>query len=799
MQRLGYTGAGVRVAVLDAGLDGSHGDIPEPVAAADLAYFPDVDNDVWNPYSGHGTHVAATAVGRGVLSDGKYRGIAPGADLIFLKIGMDEEGAPATADAFVAAVRRAVESGAQIMNVSYGTWDAYHDGTSPLAQAVDWANGEGVLVFCAAGNEADYERHALLNVGGNVASVQARFRVREAARLLLRLVWNDGKNHRDSYAISVGDAHGNAVEVSPRWEPTESPSGTESGLIEAPTLEPGEYTLSIRALMPTPPNRRLHVYSESPAIVFTNPSPHYTLDTPADADGCIAVGAYVSRAAWTNYQGNLFTFAPSPGEVQTVAGYSGRGPTVDERPKPDIAAPGTAVISARDAIYPPGGSWDPFIVDDDGISDGNGPANYFVMGGTSMASPVVAGAAALLLEAYPVLKSRRDMPAILRDALLNGAITHRMPLVEGKGYLNVWNSYLLLRPFAEPSPTPPPTLTPTQTLTPTPTFTPSPTATVAPSATPTATTTPTPSATATLTPTPTPFPTWTVTPEPSATPPTPPEPTPTATPAPSATPTFTATATPSATATLSPTPTPSATATPTPTTTPTATPTASPTRTRAAPAQCWLPRVARNYRYATGGTPTPFYDDFSDPMSGWPRSSDNPAYVMAYVGGEYQIVARQAGLVFVSLAPVQMQSNWIRISVKARRAGGDGLAYGVLFGGSEMHALMVSPLGWVALWRYNVQARQWQEVRGWTRCSAVRGGDASNTITVDKEDGLVRFFINGTAVEFTPAWRDKDAFAVRSMGLAAVLFAESGQAADCRFDDYAATYPAAAVLEPPSP
>lgn len=186
-------------------------------------------------------------------------------------------------------------------------------------------------------------------------------------------------------------------------------------------------------------------------------------------------------------------------------------------------------------------------------------------------------------------------------------------------------------------------------------------------------------------------------------------------------------------------------------------------------------------------------------MSGWPRSSDDPAFAMAYVGGEYQILAKQSGLVFVSLAPVQMQSDWIRISVKARRAGGGGLAYGVVFGGFAMHALMVSPLGWVALWRYDAQARQWVEVRGWTRCNAVRGGDAVNTITVDKEGGLARFFVNETAVEFVPAWRDADAFLVRSMGLAAISFSESGPAADCRFDDYAVAYPAAAILDPPSP
>ncbi len=796
VQGLGFTGAGVRVAILDAGLDVDHPDIPAPIVARDVSGFPALDDDVWNPYSGHGTHVAATAVGRGALSGGHYRGMAPGADLIFLKIGLDEEGAPATNDAFVAAIHQAVESGAEVVNVSYGEWDAYHDGSSPLAQVVDWAASQGRLVFCAAGNAGDDGRHASVELGvGGASAKDVRLQVQAAAPLLLRLVWNDGVGRSEAYTVTLFAADNIGVAVNVIREPRESKAGTESLLISGPTLPPGDYLLRIRSMGPVAVGRRLHVYSENADVVFTQPDPNYTVETPADAARCVAVGGYVSRAVWTNYQGQSYTFSPSPGAEQGMAWYSGRGPTLDERKKPDIAAPGTAVISARDRVYPPGSRYDPQIVDNDGVSDGAGPADYFVMGGTSMASPVVAGAAALLLEAYPALRGRADMPAIVRDALVGGAVPHRLPLWEGAGYLNVENAYRLLRRFAEPTPTPPPTATDTPVPTATPTWTATATPTVEPSRTPTLPA-PTPTLSATATPT------WTPTGTPSATP------TLTATPAP-ITPSPTPqepTATPSATATPSPTPqepTPTATATPTPTQTATATatpaPTPTPTRTVVAPPQCYLPRVARNYRYPAGGTPTPFFDDFSDPMSGWPRSADNPAFAMGYVGGEYQILARQSGLVFVSLAPVQMQSDWIRIRVQARRAGGGELAYGVVFGGSATHAFMVSPRGWVALWRYDAQARQWMEVRGWTRCGAVRGGDAANILTVDKEDGLVRFFVNDTPVEFTPAWQDKDAFLVRGMGLAAILFSETGSAADCRFDDYAATYPGAAIVEPPVP
>jgi len=787
VQELGYTGMGARVAVLDAGLDVAHPDIPMPLVGRDLSRFPEVDDDLWNPYSGHGTHVAATAVGRGMPPDSRFRGMAPGADLIFLKIGLDEADAPATADAFVAAIHQAVDAGAHIMNISYGAWDAFHDGTSPLAQAVDWAEQRGLLIFCAAGNSADEGRHTLATIGASAAPAEVRFRIENTTALSLRVVWNDGKSRRESYGLSVLDAVGSLVEsVSVISEPNESGYGTESALIIGPTLAPGNYTLRIRPLMPTPAGRRLHVYSNSAAIVFADPAPSYTLDTPADAAGCIAVAAYVTRRQWANYQGAWFAFEPSPGAMDAVARYSAQGPTVDERPKPDIAAPGTAIISARDRGYVLGDpNWDPFIVDNDGVLDGNGPADYFVMGGTSMASPVAAGAAALLLEAYPSLKGRDEMPAILRDALLNGAITHRIPLLEGRGYLHAKNSYLLLRPYAEPTATPSPTFTPTATPTPTPA--------------PTATYTPTP-----IPPTPTNSPTPTCTP--TGTPEAPPTLTATATPSatataepPTSTPTPPATVPPTPTRTVAATATPTPTRTPTPTATQTPTATASPTRTPVAPPQCWLPRIARNYRYSTGGTPMPFYDDFSDPMSGWPRSADNPDYAMGYVGGEYQILARKSGLVFVSLAPVQMQSDWVRISVKARRVSGSALAYGLVFGGSDLYALMVSPSGWAALWRYDTPARQWVEAREWTRSTAVRGGNEANLLVVDKEDGFVRFFVNGTPIEFTPAWQDRNAFLVPNMGLAAILFAESGLAADCRFDDYAVTYPAVAALEPPLP
>jgi len=104
----GYDGAGIRIAVIDSGLDTTHPDIPAPVASKDYSNWPVLDDTIANQVTGHGTHVAGSAVGRGTQSAAathQYKGMAPGADLIFLKIGNDTT-AGASLDAMTNALRQ---------------------------------------------------------------------------------------------------------------------------------------------------------------------------------------------------------------------------------------------------------------------------------------------------------------------------------------------------------------------------------------------------------------------------------------------------------------------------------------------------------------------------------------------------------------------------------------------------------------------------------------------------------------------------------------------------------------------
>jgi subtilisin family serine protease len=140
----GYTGAGVKVAVLDTGIDATHPDLAGRVAArADFTDAPD-ERDV----IGHGTHVASTIAGSGAASGGRYRGVAPDVTLLDGKVC---ESQWCTDSAILAGMQWAAEQGARVVNMSLGHPDT--PGTDPMEEAVQTLSERyGVLFVVAAGN-----------------------------------------------------------------------------------------------------------------------------------------------------------------------------------------------------------------------------------------------------------------------------------------------------------------------------------------------------------------------------------------------------------------------------------------------------------------------------------------------------------------------------------------------------------------------------------------------------------------------------------------------------------------------
>ncbi|MET8355216.1 S8 family serine peptidase [Micromonospora sp. NPDC005206] len=140
----GYDGEGVQVAVLDTGIATTHADLTTQVVAA--KNFTDSADE--QDHYGHGTHVSSTVAGTGAASDGKYRGVAPGAQLINGKV-MNDDGFGVDSW-IVAGMEWAVEQGADIVNMSLG--EADQPGVSPLEEAVDRLSDQALFVI-AAGND----------------------------------------------------------------------------------------------------------------------------------------------------------------------------------------------------------------------------------------------------------------------------------------------------------------------------------------------------------------------------------------------------------------------------------------------------------------------------------------------------------------------------------------------------------------------------------------------------------------------------------------------------------------------
>ncbi|MEV7236401.1 S8 family serine peptidase [Streptomyces sp. NPDC051020] len=142
----GYDGTGTKVAILDTGIDPNHPDVAGRVKTAQN--FTDDPDAV--DHHGHGTHVASTIAGSGAASGGKYKGVAPGADLYIGKVLNNAGSGPESG--VIAGMEWAVAQGADVVSMSLGS-AAGSDGNDPLSQAVnELTESSGTLFVIAAGN-----------------------------------------------------------------------------------------------------------------------------------------------------------------------------------------------------------------------------------------------------------------------------------------------------------------------------------------------------------------------------------------------------------------------------------------------------------------------------------------------------------------------------------------------------------------------------------------------------------------------------------------------------------------------
>lgn len=359
--------------------------------------------------NGHGTHVAGTAAGNGLAgpTPGLYTGMAPEADLIIVKANRKEDGSDGFRTTDIINAMRFIEQKAGelgkpfVINLSIGGHQGPHDGTNPDERAIDEivSRGPGRAVCVAAGNEGDNAIHASGSVtAGN--SLELRLDSEGKNPRYVELYYS--KNDRLSVTVTRPDG----VQVGPV---PYNPSGFINGAngdtyirVYNATDDKGDadpsndqnnifvvfndsakdlgsnWTLTLRGDS-TPNGGRFDAWLGD-GHFLNNVDDSKRVSSPGTARGAITVGAYITRSS-------RYT-------VGDYAPFTSPGPTADGRPKPEISAPGYYLYSAKSA--------------DSSFGSANpAPGDSFHSGaaGTSMATPVVTGAVALLLQANPHLDS----------------------------------------------------------------------------------------------------------------------------------------------------------------------------------------------------------------------------------------------------------------------------------------------------------------------------------------------------------------------------------------------------------
>ena len=375
----------------------------------------------------HGTHVLDIAAGNG-SAVGSARGMAPGADLLFVHLkGQDTLDTDTMGDSvsLLEAVRFAIDAAGDrpiVLNLSMGRHGGPHDGSTPVEQAFDdlLAESPGRAVVMSTGNYFDARVHS----AGRVAqgeTIDLRWLVlprnEETAELE---VWYSG---RDRLLFELIDPHGRSVGMLSLGD--DLVVGAQPVLVSAyhRAHDPnnGDHHLVV-FVWPDAPIGPWTVRVKGDAVEDGHFDAWIERDDAASQSRFLPEQAVHQTTTNTICNGHLPIVVGGYGigqDAVVLLPFSSSGPTRDGRTKPDLIAPGGSIRAARSSR----------IVDGVRTRD-----ELTVKSGTSMAAPQVTGTVALMFDAAGanrlmidetrklLLSAAQPLPvADVADALRSGA------------------------------------------------------------------------------------------------------------------------------------------------------------------------------------------------------------------------------------------------------------------------------------------------------------------------------------------------------------------------------------------
>lgn len=412
-------------------------------------------------YATHGTHVSSIAGGGGAGTP--YKGVAYDANFLFVTFLVDEA---AVLDAWEWMYQKAQADGKRlVINMS---WGLYHfgtlDGTSILSQAITAYTDLGVVFANSGGNNGNVNFHIKRTFNNDQFKTRVEFYSYSAnANMWGQSIhaWGEAGTPFENGLI-ITDNAGNTLVESPFYNTATVTNYIDSFLVTG--IDTIWFNITADAAHPLNgrPQMRLRVKNTNTALRVLlkshadSSTVHYWnvtelsndvgnwgmpfsfsyggsisgdnqngISEPSCSDDVISVAAYATQ--YPNASGNLVGGA--------IASFSSVGPRYDGEMKPDIAAPGVAIVSAMSSYT------DATFTSFDQITFNNKTYHFAKMSGTSMASPMVAGVAALILEANPYLSARQVKEIIMataREDNFTGTIPAEGSPVWGAGKINAY-------------------------------------------------------------------------------------------------------------------------------------------------------------------------------------------------------------------------------------------------------------------------------------------------------------------------------------------------------------------------